>query len=187
MTIDEILNDQTLCGLSLLLVLVWAGARRRLYALPQLDAETAAATLLRLACGFLLAGASLDKLGDADGFLGLIKECYFYIPASLQPLTAVVIPWLEFFTGLCLLSGFRWRAAALVFCVLMVAYTLAVSWDVLHGIDCACGCFKTDSAEKMSVWTVARDLLFFVTGTIVLTCPGTYLSLDRLNGQKAGS
>ncbi len=185
MKTDELLNDKVLCALSLFLVLVWAGAWRRLYTLPRLDTETAAATLLRIACGFLLAGASLDKLGDAGAFLGLIKECYFYVPAPLQPLAAVVIPWLEFFTGLCLISGFRWRGAALVFCVLMAAYTLAITWDVLHGIDCACGCFKTDSAERMTGWTVARDLLFFGDGFIVLTSPRTYLSGDQLNGQRA--
>ena len=181
MKIDQILNDETLCALSLLLILLWAGVKFRLYALPRLDGETAAATVLRLACGFLLAGASLDKLGDAAGFLDLIKECYFFVPDSLKALTAVVIPWLEFFTGLCLISGFRWRAAALVFCGLMAVYTLAIAWDVLHGIDCSCGCFSKDSGEKMTGWTVGRDLLFLGMGSILLVSRRIFIALDRLN------
>lgn len=181
MKIDEVLNDTTLCALSLFLILLWAGAKFRLYALPRWEGETIAATLLRLACGFLLAGASLDKLGDAAGFLGLIKECYFFIPDPIQPLTAVVIPWLEFFTGLCLIFGFRWRAAALVFCGLMAVYTLAISWDVLHGIDCSCGCFSKDTGEKMTGWTVVRDLLFLGMGSIILVSRKTFIALDRLN------
>lgn len=181
MKIDEILNDKTLSAMSLVLILLWSGAKFRFFALPRLDGETTAATLLRLACGFLLTGASLDKLGDAGGFLDLIKECYFFIPASLQPLTAVTVPWLEFFTGLFLIFGFRWRAAAFLFCALMVVYTLAISWDVLHGIDCSCGCFSKDTGEKMSGWTVIRDLLFFGMGSIVLASSRTFAALDRLN------
>jgi putative oxidoreductase len=184
MKIDEILNDKTLCALSLFLILLWAGAKFRLYALPRVDGETTVATLLRIACGFLLVGASLDKIGDAAGFLGLIKECYFFIPASLQPLTAVVIPWLEFFTGLCLIFGLRWRGAALIFCVLMAVYTLAISWDVLHGIDCSCGCFSKDAGEKMTGWTVARDILFLAMGCIVLKSPQTYNTLEGLKGSQ---
>lgn len=182
MKIDEILNDKVLCALSLFLILLWAGVKFRLLALPRVDGEPAAATLLRLACGFLLAGASLDKLGDAAGFLGLIKECYFFITASPQPLTAVVIPWLEFFTGLCLIFGWRWRGAALIFCVLMAVYTLAISWDVLHGIDCTCGCFSKDAGEKMTGWTVARDVLFLTIGCIVLKSSRTYIALEDIKG-----
>lgn len=181
MKIDEVLNDKALCALSLFLILLWAGVRYRLFTLPRLDGETAATTLLRLACGFLLAGASLDKLGDAAGFLGLIKQCYFFIPDSVKPLTAVVIPWLEFFAGLCLIFGFRWRTAALVFCGLMAVYTLAISWDVLHEIDCSCGCFSKDTGEKMTGWTVARDLLFLGVGSIVLLSRRTFIALDPLN------
>ena len=181
MKIDEILNDKTLCALSLLLILFWTGAKFRIFTLPRLEAETAAATLLRISCGFLLAGASLDKLGDPSGFLGLIKECYSLIPFSLQPLMAVVIPWLEFFTGLCLIFGFRWRGAALIFCGLMAVYTLAISWDVFHGIDCSCGCFSKDTHEKMSGWTVLRDLLFWGIGYIALVSRRTFLTLDNLN------
>ncbi|HJT25015.1 MAG TPA: MauE/DoxX family redox-associated membrane protein [bacterium] len=181
MKIDEILNDKSLCALSLLLILLWAGAKFRILSWTRWDGEAATTTLLRISCGFLLAGASLDKLGDAGGFLGLIKECYFFIPSSLQPLTAIVIPWLEFFTGLCLIFGFRWRSAAFVFCVLMGVYTLAIAWDVLHGIDCSCGCFSKNTAEKMSGWTVLRDLFFLGVGFIVLVSRRTFAALGRLN------
>ena len=180
MKIDQILNDLTLSGLSLVLLLVWGAAKLRLYSFSRLDAETLAATVLRQACGWLLLGASLDKVGDAAGFLGLIKQCYFYIPDPLQPLTAVVIPWLEFFTGLSLIFGFRWRGAALVFTGLMAVYTLAISWDVLHDIDCSCGCFTKNAGEKMTSLTILRDLFFFSMGWILLKAPKTYYPLDEI-------
>ena len=187
MNLGELLNDKVLCAASAFLLLLWAGAKFRLYSLPRLEAETALSTLLRIACGFLLAAASLDKLGDATGFLDEIKECYFVIPESLQPLTAVVIPWLEFFTGLCLIFGLRWRAAALVFCGLMAVYSIVIFSDVLQGIDCNCGCFDKNSKEKMTWLTVIRDLLFGGMGFIVMTRPRTYLAPAELNDQNIPS
>jgi uncharacterized membrane protein YphA (DoxX/SURF4 family) len=184
---SDLLTDKPLCALSFFLILLWLGVKYRLYSLPKLESETAAATLLRIACGFLLAGASLDKVGDATHFLNLIKECYFFIPDALQPLTAVVIPWVEFFTGLCLLLGFRWRAAIFIFCVLMTVYMLAITWDVLHHIDCACNCFDKKSTEKMSWWTVLRDALFLGMGWIVLSSPKTYLTSENGEGPRARS
>jgi uncharacterized membrane protein YphA (DoxX/SURF4 family) len=179
--IDQILNDKVLCALSLLLILVWGAAKKGVIKIPKVDPETAAVTLLRVACGFLLAGASLDKLGDAAGFSNFMKECYSFTPDTLRPLGAVVIPWLEFFTGLCLIFGIRWRPAALIFCGLMAVYSIAISWDVLHGIDCTCGCFNTASEEKMTAWSVLRDLLFFGMGWIVLVSRRAYAAMDRLN------
>lgn len=185
MKIDDFINDKALSAVSLVLLLLWAGMKYRVLSLPRLDSETAASTALRIACGFLLLGASLSKLGDAADFLGLIKQCYFIIPDPLKPLTAVVVPWLEFFTGLCLIFGFHWRPAALVFCGLMAVYSLAILGNLLQGIDCDCGCFG--KGEKMTWLSVIRDLLFLGMGYIVLVSPRTYAALDRLNDQKGRS
>lgn len=174
--LSALLNDKTLTALSLVLLALFALARTRRLPLGRLEGDSAGTTLLRLACGLLLAGASLDKVGDPLGFLHNIQECYSFLPKDLMPLAAVVIPWLELFAGTALILGFRWRAAALLFTVLMLVYTLAITWDVLHGIDCACGCFDKASAEKMSWWTVGRDLLFFTLGTLTLLSTRTYAS-----------
>ena len=184
MSIFELLNDKTLSGLGFLLILLWYGAKARLYSWPNRDGETTAATLLRVVCGFILAGASLDKLGDPTLFSKIIKECYDIVPGPLVGPTTVVIPWLEFFSGLCLISGFKWRGAALIFCALMITYSCAITGDLLRGIDCNCGCFQMDSKEKMTWWSVARDLAFFVMGFIILVSPRTYFELNRSNDQK---
>jgi len=184
MSVLEFLNDKTLSGISFLLILLWSGMKIRLYSWPRMDGEMIASTLLRVVCGFILAGASLDKLGDPTAFSKIIKECYDIVPGALITLTAVVIPWLEFFTGLCLISGFKWRGALLLFCALMMIYSSAITWDLLRGIDCNCGCFQMDSTEKMTWWSVVRDLGFFMMGFIVLVSPRTFLSLDRSNNPK---
>jgi putative oxidoreductase len=175
--IDQIFNDLNLSLASLLLIALWV-ATQTIWKDARGRRETMAVTFLRMICGLLLAGASLDKLGDAAGFSKIILECYNFFPRDLVPLAAVVIPWFEFFTGLCLMAGFRWRGAAFVFCALMALYSLAIFWDLLHGIDCNCGCFNKDSTEKMTWLTLARDLLFFGMGWITLTASKTFAALD---------
>jgi len=176
MTLEQFLNDKTLSALSLALVVLWAWAR---------DRREILATVLRVACGFLLLFASFDKVQDPGQFSKMIVTCYDILPTALVPLAAVVIPWLELFTGLCLILGLRWRGASLVFCLLMAAYSLTIVWDLLHGVDCNCGCFKMDSSEKMTWWTVLRDLGFLAAGSIVLTAPKTRYSLDAWRDPEA--
>jgi putative oxidoreductase len=184
MKYEEWFNDLTLSAISIVLIVLWLAVRQRTNPANPLFGEKTAATVLRMACGLLLTAASLDKVGDALVFSRIIKECYNVLPDPLIPLAAVIIPWFEFFTGLCLITGTKWRGAALVFTGLMLVYALTISWDLLHGIDCNCGCFKMDSKEKMTWWTVLRDAGFFGMGLIVLVSPDTYAALDRLNDQK---
>ncbi len=150
------------------------------------DWKAIAATFLRVACGGLLVYASYDKLGDSARFSNIVAE-YHALPAALVPLAAVVVPWLEFFTGACLMAGFRWRGAAFVFCVLMAVYSLALGWNLAHGVEMNCGCFSMDSTEKVTWWTIGRDLLFLGMGLLVLTASHTYAALDRLLRREAGS
>lgn len=164
----DLLNDRNLVllGAALLALTFWIGKK-----FPQASLftdEKFGTTLLRIAAGLILAGASLDKIGDPLGFYHNIQECYAFLPKDLQPLTAVVIPWVEFFAGLLILFRFRWRPALLIFCVLMTLYTLSITWDVAHGIDCNCSCFDKNSTEKMTWLTVLRDLLFLGIGTFAL-------------------
>ena len=183
MKLDEIFNDKTLTLGSLFLTALWGLVRFGPPSFSSPAKEKTLLTLLRIACGLLLTGASLDKVGDPAAFTKLIGECYNFIPASLIPLTAVVIPWLELFTGVSLILGFKWRGAAFLFCGLMFVYSLAVLWDLARGIDCACGCLNMDSKEKISQWTFYRDCGFFALGFIVLVSPAAYASLDRSTDQ----
>jgi uncharacterized membrane protein YphA (DoxX/SURF4 family) len=135
--------------------------------------------LLRIVCGGILVYASLDKLGDPAKFSKFVEN-FNVLPLALVPLAAVVIPWLEFFTGLCLAAGFRWRGAALLFFVLLTVYTLALSWNLLNGVEMNCGCFSMESQEKLSIWTVLRDAVFLVMGFIVLTSSRMVGTLDSI-------
>ncbi|HVM33580.1 MAG TPA: MauE/DoxX family redox-associated membrane protein [bacterium] len=141
--------------------------------------KPAAFTLCRLAAGAILFYASLDKLGGAEKFSKMVEN-YHILPAALIPLAAVVIPWLEFFTGICLALGFKRRGAALLFSLLMAVYSVALAVNLAQGVDMNCGCFSMDSAEKLSGLTVARDLGFLALGLAALFAPRTWAELDSL-------
>lgn len=140
-----------------------------------------ALTAARVFCGFVFVYASLDKLGEAAIFAKLVRA-YHVLPAELVPLAAVVIPWLEFFTGLSLIAGFRWRGAALVYCGLMLGYTGGLSINMLRGVEMMCGCFSLMDARPVTWWTVGRDLALLVPGLFVLFAGKTRLALSNLPG-----
>jgi uncharacterized membrane protein YphA (DoxX/SURF4 family) len=131
----------------------------------------------RMFCGLILACASLDKIGDPSQFSHSVEN-YKLLPPMLVPLAAVVIPWLEFFTGLCLVIGYQQRGAALIFCTLMGVYGFSLGWDLVQNVDLNCSCFSMDCKEKMSWWTVVRDMFFLRTGLIVLMIQNTRSLLD---------
>lgn len=136
-------------------------------------------TACRLFCGGVFLYASMDKLGEAERFSHAIQE-YHILPAALVPLGAVVVPWMEFFTGVALLIGLRWRGAALVYCGLMMIYIVALSWNMIKGVEMNCGCFSLDSVEKATWWTVGRDVALLIPGLAVLWTRRAQAALDDL-------
>jgi uncharacterized membrane protein YphA (DoxX/SURF4 family) len=187
---QNLLTDPLLCLFGALFLAGWAGVKHGTKKLLKrgitFDGETFVAALFRVACGLILVFASRDKLGDAASFGQMITD-YQILSPSLVPLASLLIPWLEFFAGLCLVFGFRYRGAAFVFCLLMGLYALAIAFDLLRGVDINCGCGLTNPTENATWWSVLRDFLFMGMGFIVLVSPRTYASLDRLNDQKGPS
>jgi putative oxidoreductase len=175
-------SDICLNLISTLLLALWLGAwaaSRSENGVLDLDWKAMAATLIRVFCGFILVYASLDKLGNSSQFSESVGN-YQILPSALIPLAAVVVPWFEFITGLCLTFGFRQKGASLIFCVLMAGYAVSIGSALLRGIDLNCGCFNMDWKETETGWTVLRDVLLFLLGTIVLVSSRTYARLDQL-------
>lgn len=137
------------------------------------------ATLARILCGFVFVYASLDKLGESVLFAKIITA-YQILPRELVPLASVVIPWTEFFTGLSLLFGWRWKGAALVYCGLMAGYTGGLAVNLLRGVVMTCGCFSMLDSEPVSWWTVSRDMALLAPGLFVLYSEKTRLALSDL-------
>ena len=177
MIFAKIMSDPGLCAVCVILLALWAWTYR---AAPKtsFDAEKALMTLFRIFCGFLLVYSTRDKLLDPSHFMSEVDD-YHFLPAQLVPLAAVVIPWIEFFSGAALMLGVWWRGGAVVFCVLMLIYSEAITWAFMRGLDIGCGCGLADPSEKITWLTVFRDLLFLALGLAVFFTPSTYLSCEK--------
>lgn len=174
-----LLSDPFLCGLLTVCLAAWGWSRWGSGRPGQGTPEAYGVLLLRVCAGLLMILASVGKLGDAAKFAKTV-EAYQLLPGELVPLAAVVLPWLEFLMGVCLVAGFRSRGAALLLCALMGAYSLGLGINLLRGIEMTCKCFDPDSTASVTWLTVLRDLLLAAAGWIVLAAGRSILSLDGL-------
>lgn len=117
----------------------------------------AAAWVLRLGLGGLLAIAGMLKLRDPSGFAVEIAN-YQLLPA-LAAYPAAILPATELLLGLSLIvAPSPWRRAATVgVAVLFVLFTIAVGSAYARGINIACGCFGGGGAA-IGPLTLVRNL-----------------------------
>jgi uncharacterized membrane protein YphA (DoxX/SURF4 family) len=128
--------------------------------------------LVQIVARLTLAGifiyASLDKIAHPAAFA---KDVYNYqiLPDALINLTALVLPWLELFLGLCLLAGIWLPGAVLTVNGLLIVFLGALVFNMARGLDINCGCFSTGSdAPAMSAgWYLLRDIWFFAVGVFL--------------------
>jgi uncharacterized membrane protein YphA (DoxX/SURF4 family) len=148
---------------------VAADADRRGAFSPQLSRPSRWALLAaRFFMGGIFIYASIDKIAQPDAFA---KDVYNYqiLPDALINLTALALPWLELFLGLCLLAGVWVPGAVLAVNGLMVVFTSALVFNMARGLDVNCGCFGVGSdAEAMSTtYYLIRDLVFIAIGAFL--------------------
>ena len=115
--------------------------------------------LARLAVAALFLGACIAKIRDPEGF-ALAVSRYRILPDVLVNPVAIILPWIELLSGLAVLAGpARFRAAgALVITGMLAVFTIAISLNLLRGIEASCGCFSTRADAAVSdSWNLVRN------------------------------
>ncbi len=113
--------------------------------------------LLRLALAGLWLLASVGKIADPMGFATLIHG-YRLLPWALISLTAIYLPWLEFWIALFLLGNRVMRRVALqTGLALLLCFTVAIAFNLLRGLHMACGCFTTADGDPVTWWKVVEN------------------------------
>ena len=125
--------------------------------------------ICRLVLGGLFIWASVPKIISPPDFALMVFR-YQILPYYLVNITAIMMPWVELFAGLSLLFVPKLRdAAAAIILGLLVVFTVAISINLVRGVDMNCGCFSLDaSADKMTIWNVIRNVLLIGCGIISL-------------------
>ena len=115
--------------------------------------------LARLAVAGLFLAARIAKIREPELF-ALAVHRYRILPGMFVNAMALLLPWIELTTALALLAApARWRAAgALILTGMLAVFTIAISLNLLRGIEASCGCFSTRADAAVSDgWNLVRN------------------------------
>ena len=113
--------------------------------------------------------ACTHKILAPDYFAKIIYGYYLFPDFSIN-LIAIVLPFLELFSGVALILGVYPRSAALITNGMLLAFIIALSINLIRGQAFDCGCFSfgepgyTSSAGQLLI----RDIIYFFVGLHVL-------------------
>lgn len=117
--------------------------------------------VIRVALGCLFLWSSLPKIFVPHNFLG---DVYAYRLAGpvLGMIVAMILPWLELLTGICLL-GNLFVSGALLTCIGMaLMFLMAVSWALYQGLNISCGCFGSSASIPIGFGTLVRIIAILI-------------------------
>ncbi|MBN1540616.1 DoxX family membrane protein [candidate division KSB1 bacterium] len=97
---------------------------------------------IRWILGLVFIIAGVPKIIDPAGFAVAVDN-YRLLPYFIVVVMALVLPWLEVFIGLALISGRLWRGGALLTIGLYGVFIIAIGSAMMRGLDIDCGCFST--------------------------------------------
>ncbi len=127
--------------------------------------------VIRVILGGVFIYAGVVKIADPTAFAGSIAA-YKILPYFANYLTAAILPWFELLCGIMLLTGYRYRAAAMLLLLLNLAFMAALASTLVRGLDIDCGCFK-QGGSKTSAWTaLGRDIIFFLMALFLVRRTG---------------
>ncbi len=124
---------------------------------------------VRLLLGVVFIYASGHKILDPAHFAKIIYG-YYLFPENGINLIAIILPLLELLCGMALVLGIYPRSAALLINIMLLAFIVAISINLIRGHEFDCGCFSlgdagyTSSASQLLV----RDIICFVFGLYIM-------------------
>ena len=131
---------------------------------------------MRLVLGVVFLAASMYKIQSPGAFAHQIYNYQFLPGWAINPV-AIVIPWMQFFCGGCLLLNRGAQGANLLIFLMLVAFQIAVASALIRGLNISCGCFK--SGGTPATWlTFSRDSTLLLMAALHLS----WISFWEKNG-----
>ncbi len=121
---------------------------------------------LRVGLAILFVGASYYKIMSPGAFAHQIYN-YKILPFALINPLAIVLPWLQFFCGLALLSNHGVKGASLLLVLMLLTFQIALASALLRGLNISCGCFKS-GGDAATWWSFGRDFIFLALAGLQL-------------------
>lgn len=130
-------------------------------------------TSVQFSCRLILGGlfiyASIDKIANPYAFAKIIHN-YQLMPDIFVYFMAVTLPWVEAIAGLFLVLGLFKRTSAILVSSLLLVFAIAISVNLIRGINFDCGCFSTVTTEAGNdpLGLLVRDMLILIPGIIII-------------------
>jgi uncharacterized membrane protein YphA (DoxX/SURF4 family) len=121
--------------------------------------------IVRLALGCLFLWSGISKIQTPHEFLGNVYD-YQMVGPVLGVLVAMILPWFELVTGVCLLGGVL-VAGMLLACMMMACiFIVAIGWALHYDLNISCGCFGDVNGPAIGYGTLARAFLILAVSSL---------------------
>jgi len=128
--------------------------------------------ILRALLGLIFIYASVGKIIHPEKFVQVLINYRLFPDISLN-LIAIILPWLELFTGLSLLTGVFLEGGLIWSNILLMAFFLAIFINFLRGLNIECGCFNLKasfSSKYTMLWYMIRDMALLIISLYLTWC-----------------
>ena len=122
----------------------------------------------RLILGSVFIYASIDKIANPGDFAKIVGN-YHVLPFGIENLLAIILPWVEFIAGVCLIVGVMVDGATILVILMNIVFIFAITQALARGISVECGCFSvaSDAGSAIGVKTILRDIGYLFLAYIV--------------------
>jgi uncharacterized membrane protein YphA (DoxX/SURF4 family) len=113
--------------------------------------------------GAVFIWSGVEKVSDPAQFLVNIRS-FHLLPDPFAAWLALVLPWLEIFAGIAVITGWLRRGGLLLLvgCLAVFAIALISAWA--RKLDVECGCFGSGSGTTTIMEALLRDAVLLAVG-----------------------
>jgi len=129
--------------------------------------------ILRWMLGVVFVYASIHKIAEPAKFAKVMYGYYLFPDFSIN-LIAIILPFLELYSGLFLLLGIYPRSAAIVTLAMLFGFSVAISINLIRGHEFDCGCFSfgETSHKTATIHLLIRDVFYFICSVYTIVFKG---------------
>jgi uncharacterized membrane protein YphA (DoxX/SURF4 family) len=128
--------------------------------LKQIVTSPYLALVLRVYVGYFFLYSSVSKIPYPAQFVEA-AAAYQMIPYWFLNLGALLLPWIEFVSGLFLIIGLRTKAATILVCLMLLMFTVMIAANMYWGVSITCGCYDT-VGEPIGWKKLGEELMLFL-------------------------